>query len=156
MPTDYAAVVALGPLTVGVVVRDDVVTGIDLLPGAHAPRIAGAGLAAEVAAQIRRYAEQPAVAFDLPLRLEGTEFQRRVWRALVQIPPGQTCSYGALAAELGSSARAVGGACRANPIPLIVPCHRVVAAHGLGGFAGQTAGAQLSIKTWLLRHEGVR
>jgi methylated-DNA-[protein]-cysteine S-methyltransferase len=72
---------------------------------------------------------------------------------MLAIPPGRTRSYGDIAAELGSSARAVGNACRANPIPLFIPCHRVVAKHGLGGFGGQTRGRLPEIKAWLLRHE---
>ncbi len=84
---------------------------------------------------------------------EGTVFQHRVWKALLDIPPGQTRTYGALARELGSSPRAVGGACRSNPIPLLIPCHRVVAANGDGGFAGHTSGRWMDIKRWLLEHE---
>ncbi len=89
------------------------------------------------------------------MQAQGTPFQRRVWRALQDIPPGQTRSYGELAARLGSGARAVGNACRRNPVPLIVPCHRVVGAHGPGGFSGQTGGAALQRKLWLLAHEGI-
>ena len=87
------------------------------------------------------------------LEPEGTVYQRRVWQALLDIPPGQTRTYGALARELGSSPRAVGGACRRNPIPLLIPCHRVVAANGDGGFAGHTSGRWMDIKRWLLEHE---
>ena len=90
---------------------------------------------------------------DLPLAPEGTPFQHRVWAALRAIPPGQTRRYGDLAAELGTAPRAIGGACRANPIPVIIPCHRVVAAHGLGGFMGARAGRGLRIKQYLLAHE---
>jgi methylated-DNA-[protein]-cysteine S-methyltransferase len=81
----------------------------------------------------------------------GTTFQQRVWRALWQIHWGQTRSYAEIAARLGSpgAARAVGGACGANPLPLLIPCHRVVAAHGgLGGFS-----AGLARKRWMLGHE---
>ncbi len=94
--------------------------------------------------------------FRLPLQLHGTPFQQRVWQALQTIPPGQTRTYGDLAKQLRSSPRAVGMACRANPVPVIVPCHRVIAANGLGGYAGKTAGRQIAIKRWLLQHEGVR
>ncbi len=87
------------------------------------------------------------------LEPEGTVFQRRVWQALLDILPGQTRTYGALARELGSSPRAIGGACRSNPIPLLIPCHRVVAANGHGGFAGHTSGRWMDIKRWLLEHE---
>ncbi len=84
----------------------------------------------------------------------GTPFQQQVWRELTRIPFGETRSYGELATNLNSSARAVAGACRRNPLPLLVPCHRVVAKHGLGGFMGKTEGQALAIKRWLLQHEG--
>jgi methylated-DNA-[protein]-cysteine S-methyltransferase len=76
-----------------------------------------------------------------------------VWQRLREIPAGRTLSYGVLARELGTSARAVGGACRANPVPLAIPCHRVVAATGLGGYSGARGGDWLEKKRWLLRHE---
>ena len=98
----------------------------------------------------------PRFVFDLPLRLAGTRHRLAVWEAMQSIAAGRTRTYGELAAELGSSARAVGGACGANPIPLVVPCHRVIAAHGgLGGFMGEKReGFELGIKRWLLEHEG--
>ena len=97
-----------------------------------------------------------AVSF-LPLSLapQGTAFQRSVWHALTEIPLGETCTYGDIAKKLNSSPRAVGNACRKNPIQIIVPCHRVVSAKGLGGYSGATEGKQLNIKRWLLHHEGV-
>jgi methylated-DNA-[protein]-cysteine S-methyltransferase len=88
--------------------------------------------------------------FDLPLAPEGTAFQRRVWHAMEDIAYGRTASYGALARRLGSSARAVGRACGANPIPVVIPCHRVVAEASLGGYSG---GAGLATKESLLAHE---
>jgi methylated-DNA-[protein]-cysteine S-methyltransferase len=84
----------------------------------------------------------------------GTPFQCRVWQALRDIPPGTTRTYGELARDLGTSPRAIGGACRANPCLIAVPCHRVVARDGLGGFAGERGGKRLAVKRWLLRHEG--
>lgn len=89
-----------------------------------------------------------------PCRPEGTAFQHRVWEQLRRIPIGQAVTYGELARTLDSSARAVAGACRANPIPILIPCHRVVAATGLGGYMGETGGEALAIKQWLLQHEG--
>lgn len=127
-------------------------TGIDLEPdpavdiAAHLPPL--------LAAQLAAYLSDGRVRFDLPVDLRGTPFQLRVWQALRAIPAGRTTTYGELAAALGTSARAVGGACRANPCPIVVPCHRVVAKHGLGGFAGDTSGRRLAIKRWLLHHEG--
>lgn len=91
---------------------------------------------------------------DLPLAPVGTPFQQRVWRLLRAIPAGQTRTYGDIARSLSTSPRAVGGACRANPIVLLIPCHRVVAANGEGGFAGQREGIWPAIKHRLLRLEG--
>lgn len=88
---------------------------------------------------------------EFPIRPGGTEFQKRVWAAMAAIPSGRTRSYGDLARQLGSAAQAVGNACGANPIPILIPCHRVVGANGLGGFSG---GDGLSTKAALLRLEG--
>ena len=93
--------------------------------------------------------------FDVELQAEGTPFQQSVWRALQKIPAGQVLTYGQLAQQLKTSARAVGNACRANPIPLLIPCHRVVSKSGMGGFSGSREGAPVKIKAWLLEHEGV-
>lgn len=90
---------------------------------------------------------------DLPLAPQGTAFQHRVWAALRAIPPGQTRCYGDLAAELGTAPRAIGGACRANPLLLLVPCHRVVARTGAGGFMGAAEGVWPQRKSGLLAHE---
>ena len=108
--------------------------------------------------QLQAYLEDPAFEFDVPLRLSGTHHQLAVWEAMRAIPAGETRTYGELAQSIGSSARAVGGACGANPVPIVVPCHRVVGAGGsLGGFMGaREEGFELSIKRWLLAHEGAR
>jgi len=91
---------------------------------------------------------------DLPeIRLKGTAFQQRVWSEVAQMPWGQCITYATLAKRLGSAPRAVGGALRANPIPILIPCHRVVAVSGLGGYAGASELGQAR-KRWLLRHEG--
>jgi len=90
---------------------------------------------------------------DLPLAPEGTPFQHRVWAALRAIPPGSTRRYGELAADLDTAARAIGGACRANPLLLVVPCHRVVARTGDGGFMGASGGEWPRRKQHLLAHE---
>ena len=105
--------------------------------------------------QLQAYSVSARQALNLPLSPAGTEFQQRVWAVLRQIPVGSVRTYGDIAAELSTSPRAVGNACRANPVPLFIPCHRVVAKTGMGGFAGQTNGAYLSLKDALLRHEGV-
>jgi len=103
--------------------------------------------------QLEEYFDGKRTSFDLPLAPHGTEFQRKVWAALSRIPFGQTRSYGELAQELGTAARALGGACGRNPIPVIIPCHRVLGANGaMGGYSGIDG---VETKEFLLRHEGV-
>ncbi len=110
-------------------------------------------LAERAARQLERYAADPDFEFDLPLAEAGSAFQRRVWQAMRRIPRGRTRTYGELAGALDSAPRAVGQACGANPFPLVIPCHRVVAASGIGGFAHHAGGFHVDIKRWLLRHE---
>jgi methylated-DNA-[protein]-cysteine S-methyltransferase len=103
--------------------------------------------------KISQYFKQPQN-FDVPLHSGmGTPFQLRVWQALLEIPLGETRTYGELAKKLKSSARAVGMGCRTNPLPLIIPCHRIVSATGIGGFCGKLDGKPISVKEWLLTHE---
>lgn len=137
----------------GIRMQGDAVIGLDFLSDETMSRRTPA--AELVATQISDYLHDAKHGFDIPLAPRGTEFQRRVWQALLTIPSGTVLTYGELAAGLGSGARAVGGACRVNPIPLLIPCHRVVAASGLGGYAGATDGEWLRRKRWLLHHEGV-
>ena len=87
--------------------------------------------------QLERYFAGKLTAFDLPLAPAGSAFQQRVWSAMCEIPHGETLTYGELARRSNTAARAVGGACGANPIPIIIPCHRVVAANGSGGYSGR-------------------
>jgi len=112
-------------------------------------------LVVQACEQVLQYLQQPAASIDFPLTQQGTAFQQRVWQAIAAIPPGQVRTYGMLAREIGSGPRAVANACGANKLPLLVPCHRVVAQHGLGGFMQGKHGGLL-IKQWLLKHEGVR
>ena len=105
----------------------------------------------EAKAQLGAYLAGERDQFDLPLKPEGSEFQHSVYRAMQAIPKGQTRSYGDLAADLGAPAQAIGQACGSNPIPIIIPCHRVVGGNGLGGFSG-SGGVETKIK--LLRFEG--
>jgi methylated-DNA-[protein]-cysteine S-methyltransferase len=96
-------------------------------------------LLAEAKRQLEDYFTGKRNAFDLPLAPRGSEFRHRVWQALRAIPYGETRTYGEIAAGIGSAPRAVGGACGANPIAIIIPCHRVVGANGWrGGFSGGT------------------
>lgn len=159
---EYRSVAAspCGPLTL----RDDGKSLIDLDYGQESEAVTSPSpLARRVMEALAVYFSGPhgvleadALFRNLPLALHrGTAFQARVWERLRWIPPGQTLSYGALARELKSSPRAIGQACRSNPIALVVPCHRVVAAHGPGGYGGWMQGPQWQRKLALLRHEGV-
>ena len=108
-------------------------------------------LLAEARRQLAEYFAGKRTAFDLPLAPEGSAFQRAVCDAMLAIPFGETRTYGEIAADLGASAQAVGNACGANPIPILIPCHRVLGATGLGGYSG--AGG-IETKVALLRLEG--
>lgn len=102
-------------------------------------------------AQLAAYFAGTRTAFDLPLAPGCTGLQGRVLAALLAIPFGETRSYGALSKALGAPAQAIGQACGANPLPILIPCHRVLSATGLGGFS---APGGVEAKVWLLRHEG--
>lgn len=150
----YSLVAATPFARLGVATHDDAIVRVAYLPVAGPVRSATDALAREAHRQILAYLQNAAFAFDLPLRLHGSEFQLRVWREIARIPRGRTLTYGALAQRIGSAARPVGGACGSNPIPLIVPCHRVLAAGGrIGGFMHSVADHPLMIKRWLLDHE---
>ncbi|MBL8471694.1 MAG: methylated-DNA--[protein]-cysteine S-methyltransferase [Rhodocyclaceae bacterium] len=156
----YAAIVAAPGFCLGVETRGEYIVEIRFLPP-QTEQAPADPLARRAVAQLQAWLSDADFAFDLPLAPAGTAFQRRVWAAIAAIPRGSTASYGDLARQLGSAARAVGGACRSNPYPVVIPCHRVVAQArtfngGLGGFAGETGGLLLDIKRWLLRHEAAQ
>ncbi|HZQ60190.1 MAG TPA: methylated-DNA--[protein]-cysteine S-methyltransferase [Casimicrobiaceae bacterium] len=133
------------------------VTGIEYLPRSHREMAAANRVAERAVRELERYLEDPEFAFTLPLDARGSAFRRRVWDAISAIPVGQSRTYGELARVVHSAPRAVGGACGANPIALVIPCHRVVGSRGvLGGFMNASSGDPLAIKRWLLAHEGYR
>lgn len=101
-------------------------------------------------AQLQAYFQDPEAGFDLPLQVEGSAFQRQVCAAMQAIPLGETRTYGDLSKALGVPAQAIGQGCGGNPIAVIIHCHRVLGASGLGGFSG--AGG-VETKVWLLKHE---
>lgn len=149
----YSAIIKLPFSTLGVITRDEKLQAIDLLPhntGTLAPQDP---LAREVIAQLDAYCRNSRFCFELPLVKSATTFQQRVREALLAIPVGQVLSYAELADRLDSGARAVAMACRHNPLPVIVPCHRIVAKNSVGGYAGATSGKPVEIKRWLLEHE---
>lgn len=107
----------------------------------------------EASRQLQTYFADARYCFDLQFNMSGTPFQKKVWRTLLTIPAGQRRTYGQLAQKLHTSPRAIGGACRNNRLPIVVPCHRVVAVSNKGGYMGQTNGTAMKMKTWLLEHE---
>ncbi|GAO37076.1 methylated-DNA-protein-cysteine methyltransferase [Sulfuricella sp. T08] len=137
----------------GIMTDGTALAALDFLPPGTPVLEPQDAISSQVCTQLQAYLADPLFSFDLPLALHGTVFQSRVWQALRQIPSGSTQSYGDLAKQLHSAPRAVGQACGANPIPVIIPCHRVLARDGLGGFMNSTGGDPLAIKRWLLQHE---
>lgn len=143
--------------TLGIDTAQGCVTGIEYLP-LDAPELAPQDkVAARAMQELTRYLGDPEFRFTLPLATQGTPFRRRVWDAIAAIPVGASRTYGEIARSVASAPRAVGGACGANPIALVIPCHRVVGSRGaLGGFMNAAAGDPVAIKRWLLVHEGYR
>ena len=180
--TPYAAKIRTPFAVLGIRTAGDTVTGIEYLPKTERVRAPDNALAERVVRQVERYLADPHFRFTLPLAYGGTPFRRRVWQALAGIPVGESRTYGELARLLHTAPRAVGGACGANTIALVIPCHRVVGSQGLlGGFMGAkgrperellppggkarsakgapicaVGGDPIAIKRWLLAHEGYR
>jgi methylated-DNA-[protein]-cysteine S-methyltransferase len=153
LPLQFDAVVAAPFGAVGIFAQNEQIS-IELLTEKHTPKPAENKTVQKIASQITAYFSDAKQDFNLPIMQHGTVYQQRVWQAISAIPRGQVLTYGDIAAQIGSGARAVANACGANNLPLIVPCHRVVAKRGLGGFMqGNKDG--LKIKKWLLKHEGV-
>ena len=153
----WNAIIEFPKMKVAVVTRDARVTGIRYLPLTAESKAPDNELAERAVRQLERYREDADAKFDLPLFIEGTAFQRSVWEAMCAIPRGRTLTYGELARKLGGEGvdvpRAVGQACGDNRLPIVIPCHRVVAADGVGGFGHSTGGYLLEAKRWLLMHE---
>lgn len=137
----------------GIIIDGNHLEGIDFLPQDTPLAPPENAFAKKVCGQINTYLSNPGFQFDIPLKLAGTPFQRRVWEAISKIPPGRTSQYGEISKALSSAPRAVGQACGSNPIPIVIPCHRVVSKTGPGGFMHHDEGEPLSIKRWLIEHE---
>lgn len=153
-PSRFDAVIAAPFGGIGVRTDEGMVAEMVYLPHSVAPLAPADRLANLVATQIAAYLADPEFVFDLPLASRGSAFQQRVWRTIARIPSGSTRTYGELARVVRSAPRAVGQACGANWFSLVVPCHRVLAAGGIGGFGQRAADDfRLGIKRWLLRHE---
>jgi methylated-DNA-[protein]-cysteine S-methyltransferase len=136
----------IGHLTVDE--RENAIVGVRWADEPHGGKTP---LLSAAARQLEAYFAGDSTDFDLPLAAGGTKFDRRVWAAMRAIPYGETRTYGDLAHLTDSGPRAIGRACGRNPIPIVVPCHRILARGGLGGYSG---GAGLPTKQWLLALEG--
>jgi len=149
----YDVTVDFPRMKVGVKTRDGKVVAIRYLPLNSESIAATNPLAERAASQLQNYLKNPDAKFDLPLAIEGTPLQRAVWQAMCEIPRGKTRTYGELAQELGADARVIGQCCGDNRLPIVIPCHRVVAADGIGGFSHTSEGYLIEVKRWLLAHE---
>lgn len=151
----YDAVIKVPFATLGLLFDGNILARVDYLkPNTQliAPK---ALVVKKVCLQLKNYcvnklAKKP---FDIVYEPTGTAFQRKVWNRIEKIPYGKVITYGDIAKALKTSPRAVGNACRVNPLVLVVPCHRVISAKGIGGYSGKSAGQMVKIKKWLLAHE---
>ncbi len=145
MPTPFGRI--------GIATLAGYIDHIAFLPADHPLQSACDELAEKAAGQIEHYLQDPDSRFELPLLIQGSTYRRRIWAAIAAIPRGRTRTYGDIARDIHSIPRAVGQACGDNPFPIVIPCHRVVTAAGIGGFAHNEKGFLIDIKRWLLIHE---
>jgi methylated-DNA-[protein]-cysteine S-methyltransferase len=149
----YDAILPAPMCRLGASFTGDALTQLDFLPADTPVSTRLDERARRLADELDAYWQNPDHLIDVLFVPLGTPFQLRVWHALMTLAAGQPTTYGALAIQLGTAARAVGQACGSNPLPILIPCHRVVAANGLGGFMHASSGTPLTVKTWLLAHE---
>jgi methylated-DNA-[protein]-cysteine S-methyltransferase len=153
VPESFQARMEAPFAVIGIRTRGERLSGLEYLPRGAATLKPQTAFAKEVCRQIAAYLKDPRFAFDLAFDLEGSAYQCRVWKAVQAVPPGEVLSYRDLARRIGSAPRPVGTACGANRIPLLIPCDRVVASNGIGGFMHSRRGTAIGIKRWLLHHE---
>jgi methylated-DNA-[protein]-cysteine S-methyltransferase len=153
----FSAIVAAPFGAIGVRTDAGIVRELVYLPPSFEEKAPQDAVAERAARQVEHYFSDPDFRFELPLAEAGTVFQRAVWSAISAIPRGDVLTYGQVAKLIRSAPRAVGQACGANWFPLVIPCHRVTASGGLGGFShhDDETGFHLGVKRWLLAHEGV-
>lgn len=113
-------------------------------------------LSQKIVQQLDEYAKNGSFQFDLPLKVEGSEFGKKVWAVMCSIPAGKVMSYKQVAEQISTAPRAVGSVCGRNPFSIFIPCHRIVSSSGLGGFNLGKRSDDLDIKKWLLNHEGLK
>ena len=157
MKTEFQAIIPAPFGVIGVKTEADYLTGLALLLEPNTKLLSATdAFTQEVVAQINTYLTNAKHIFNLPVALDGTPFQKRVWAAIQQVKAGELLTYSELAIAANSGPRAVANACGANHLLLVIPCHRIVAKNGLGGFGGQglsSCEANLNVKRWLLNHE---
>ncbi|RJG08090.1 methylated-DNA--[protein]-cysteine S-methyltransferase [Noviherbaspirillum cavernae] len=153
----FSAIVAAPFGAIGIRTEAGAVRELVYLPPSFDEKAPVNALSERAAQQVERYLAEPDFRFDLPLAEVGTAFQHKVWNEIAAIPRGEVRTYGDVAKLIRSAPRAVGQACGANWFPLVIPCHRVTASGGIGGFSNHddASGFHLGVKRWLLRHEGV-
>jgi methylated-DNA-[protein]-cysteine S-methyltransferase len=152
----FAAILPAPFGALGVRIENATLTMLEFLPPGTRSIASTDPLVAQLTAELTAYYADPGHRFRLPSMPPGTPFRQQVWRALCNIPTGSTQTYGDIARLIGSAPRAVGQAVGDNPLPILIPCHRVIAADGgLGGFMHSRTGYSQDIKRWLLRHEHV-
>jgi methylated-DNA-[protein]-cysteine S-methyltransferase len=153
----YAAKVKMPFAVIGLRTNGNALTGLSYLPITERAAAPTDRVAEMAARELDRYLSDPGYRFTVALAPTGTDFQQRVWAALSAIPHGQSRTYGEIARVVRTAPRAIGQACGANRIALIIPCHRVIGGQGaLGGFMHAKEGDPIAIKRWLLGHEGYR
>lgn len=150
-PRDCVIASPLGKL--GLTITNNKLVRIQFLPSSTRLLAAQNPIVHQFAIKIQKYFCNPKFQFKLPTQIKGTPLQQKIWKMLQKIPCGKTVTYGELAQKIGTHPRVIGNACRRNPIPIVIPCHRVVAATGFGGYCGKTCSDFLKIKKWLLMHE---
>ena len=145
----YKAIIQTPIGKLGISTIGQLLTRLDFLTDDRALITPSEEIVERIVNQLNQYFQYPSFQFNIPYQLKGTPFQNRVWQALGELPKQKTISYGTLAQQLKTGARAIGNACRANPLPILIPCHRVIGQEDLGGYLGK----EISIKKWLLNHE---
>ena len=152
-PITYQAVISSPIGKIGIRSSEESLVGIDYLHEDEPVIKPRNIMAKEAVEQLLCYFADPTFAFEIPLLISASAFQKRVLELLKQIPVGTTQSYTDVAKQLKTSPRPVGNACRKNPIPIVIPCHRVVAEKDIGGYHGDKQAKMIEIKRWLLQHE---
>ncbi|VVC76287.1 Methylated-DNA--protein-cysteine methyltransferase, constitutive [Aquicella siphonis] len=151
----YDAIAAFPIGKIGIKLHQEKLAALDYLPDDTLLLSPRNTVSQQVVDQLEQYFAGSRLSFALDIHFHGSAFQQRVWHALMEIPFGRTMTYGELAKTLKTGPRAIGQACRTNLIPVVIPCHRIIAANHPGGYSGSVEGKLMNIKMWLLQHETV-